>query len=48
MTVGDSVVSNDRDEARSAARFDRFGATRVGDRWIDDPDLPDLGREWDE
>jgi hypothetical protein len=38
--VRESVVDNDRDEYRSAARHDTIAARRVGDRWIDVDELP--------
>lgn len=44
-----SVAANDRDEHRSASRHAPawWEGRRVGDRVVEDPDLPDLS-EWDE
>lgn len=49
MTVGENVNDYMRDEHRSASRNAPawWEGRRVGDRIVDDPDLPDLS-EWDE
>lgn len=42
-----SVADNDREEARDAARFDNTRYVRVGDRYVDEIDLPQL-EEWEQ